>query len=385
MKEIHLQNQLPLRPKIFPYFDIIFMDNQKCQIRAGDDKIFILRGKTITEILPKLFKFLNGDYTINQIANKCKDIASKEEIITILARLNKDGLLEDASIKPPSQLNSKELKYYAPQLLFFSHFKGDKYNYQIKLKESQIAIIGLGLLGSAILLSLAVSGVGHITGIDYTNASIHSSLNPYLTSHFDKLEAKASSSLFDKINPNIKYKRLNKIIQSKEDTLQIVKGKDVVIVAIDKPQPAINKWINESCLDENVPWITSSGLTGIEGIIGPFIIPHETCCYKCYELREKSNMDSYDEYIAFEKYLEEREGLTANYGHLPQFAAIMGSFVALEVLKHLTQFVLPETYGSLFSINFITFQTQFHEVLKLPRCPSCGPAKDVPPKAFWAR
>lgn len=118
--------------------------------------------------------------------------------------------------------------------------------------------------------------------------------------------------------------------------------------------------------------------------VGPFFIPHETCCYTCYDRRVKSNLEAYQEYLAYEKYLAEKDKCPAAYGSLPSFATVAGGLIAVEVTKHLTQFLVPKTYGAVFCLNFLTLETELHEVWKLPRCPSCGPLVHTPPRAVWS-
>jgi bacteriocin biosynthesis cyclodehydratase domain-containing protein len=48
--------------------------------------------------------------------------------------------------------------------------------------------------------------------------------------------------------------------------------------------------------------------------------------------------------------------------------------LALEVIKILTRFSQPVTYGSLFTLDLLTFEAALHPVLKIPRCPHCSPA-----------
>lgn len=378
-----MYHHLPVRPRIPPYFDQIPMENNAYQLRAGDDTIYILRGRTVSELLPHLLPYLDGSFTLSQLIEKCKEVATEDEILTILECLNNGGLLKDASTEPPSMFSREELSYYGPQILFFSHFTAEPHACQARLKNSKVAILGLGAIGVTVLMSLAKAGVGYITGVADRQLSPPFPNHNYTATDVRESTDGVLASVLGNINPSIAFRQLNDGLQSKDSILQIVKGQDVIVVAMDEPRMAIFDWVNQICLDENIPWLVCSSLNSIEGTVGPFIVPRETCCYECYRLRLKSNLDAYDEYVAFEKYVREHEGRTASYGYLSQFPAILGEFVALEVVKHLTLLVPPETYGSLFSINFMTLQARSHEVLKLPRCPVCGPAKDQPPKSYW--
>jgi bacteriocin biosynthesis cyclodehydratase domain-containing protein len=366
-----MARSLPIKPKIHAFFDVIFMEDHSCQLRAGDDRILILRGRTVAEVLPHLFPHLDGTYTLSELVRACKGLATEEELIAILERLNAEDIIEDAALSPPSTLTSQEQAYYASQLLFFSHFTGDKYAYQAKLTGSQVAVIGLGAIGTAVLIALARSGVGHIVGVDEAAES-------------GMRAPSGVASVMDATNPNIHFTWIETRLDSAGDIAAAVAGKDVVAVALDKPRAGVHESINQVCLEKRIPWITCGSLRSMAGTVGPFFVPYETCCYACYDLRVKSNCDAYHEYMAYEKYLEEEKTRPNQYGYLPGFATVTGDLMALEIIKHLTQFIVPDTYGALFYINFLTLQTEIHEVLKLPRCPSCGAAARTPPRAAWS-
>jgi bacteriocin biosynthesis cyclodehydratase domain-containing protein len=374
---------LPVRPKIPDYFDIIAMPNGQYQIRAGDDRIFVLRGQTASQTLPHLLGYLDGSHTVPDLADRCKGVASEDEIAAILERLNEVGILEDASVQPPPALTSDDLACYAPQLRFFSHFPGDKYTLQAKLKNSSVAVVGSGLIHATVLASLSASGVGHITSLGMATEPSTGHRPDAISGNGAQAGLMLPSALTS-ANPGVHLTRVDLTTGGPNELAQAVHGHDVLAVALDVPSVTIYETLNEVCLAQNIPWIQSSSLSSIEGTVGPFIVPGETACYTCYQLRIRSNVDARAEYEAFQDYLRAREGETASYGYLPQFAAVIGQLLALEIVKHLTQFVLPVTYGSQLSLTFTTLESQLHEVLKLPRCPTCGPAHDEPPKAFWS-
>lgn len=374
---------LPAKPKIRPYFDIIFVDDRRCQLRAGDDTILVLGGNAVSELLPQLFRCLDGSFTVSGLVEACKDRATEEDLMMVLTQLNEEGILEDAGVGPPSTITAEELDYYASQLLFFSHFAGNKYEYQAKLKDSRVAIIGLESLGTTVLSSLARLGIGHIVGIDnrggYSVVNTHGPSSEAVGPRNSLLSALVSGT-----NPSVHFTAIATELQSEVDVMHAVRDVDIVVVADDRPQPLMYQRINRVCLAQNIPWIIAGSLNSIEGIVGPLFVPHETCCYNCYERRIKSNLAAYEESIAFEDYLKKEQRRPADYGHLAPFAAMIGNLVALEIIKHLTQFASPETYGSLFSINFLTLRTELHDVLKLPRCSECGPSAHIPPRALWS-
>ena len=369
--------ELPRKPKIHAYFDIIFMETDCCQVRSGDDVILVLRGRTVSEVLPQLFEHLDGSLNLRELAEACSSLVSKEDLLEILQKLNSEGILEDADVEVPLPLTAGELKRHTEQLLFLSHFETERYQFQSRLKGSKVAIIGTGALGSAVLSSLAGMGAGHLTAIETAGGSGNRS------SREDTYGPTATASPADR-DPDT----TRTIVDASGSAAAIdaaVGGCDVVAVATDKLEPSIYDEINRISLADGIPWIICSPLNSIEGAVGPFFVPHETCCYRCYELRAKSNLSADNEYIAYEEHERKKNGRTADYGHLLPFPMVLGNLMALEVVKHITKFALPETYGRVLSFNFLTLEARLHDVLKLPRCQDCSPSRGFPPLALWSK
>jgi bacteriocin biosynthesis cyclodehydratase domain-containing protein len=369
---------LPRRPKIRSSFAIIFTDADCCQLRAGNDIVLVLRGRTVSDVLPVLFNHLDGSLSVAELAEVCKEIVTEEDLREILKTLKAEGVLEDAYIDLPLPVTTDELEFYAEQLSFLAHFEREKYESQRRLKGARVAVVGGGSLGSAVLCSLASMGVGHLALIDTPGGAAQMIPRPPMTGD----GSATAVSWLANINPHVHVETLSAASFWNEDA---VRGFHVIAVTTDRPEFSVYEEMNRASLRHGIPWITCSPLNSVEGAVGPFFVPFETCCYRCYDLRVKSNIAGYSEYIAFEAYALKRNGRVPEYGYLPAFPNVLGNLAALELVKHLTGFIPPETYGRVLSINFITLHTQIHEVLKLPRCPDCGPPSHLPPIALWSK
>lgn len=374
--------KLPKKPKIPKYFYIIPMDGDKLQARASFRTV-ILKGKSVRGLVPKLIPQLDGTKTVPEIVSILENV-DKNVVIEVLNMLNKNRLLEDSSVKPSFKMSPEELDYYNPQISFFSQLSDDKYKFQGLLKNSQVAIFGLGEVGSKVLLSLIASGVGRIIGVDegIIEARDLRLGSFYFRKDIGQPKHKVAEGIARSLNPYISFKGLRRKIKNTKDVLDLIDGCNLVVLCVERLSLAVYNWVNEACLEKKIPW-TSGSLNIGEGIIGPSIIPYETPCYKCYELRAKGNIIFYEESMAFENYLNENLDSDVESGSLNCFGGIVGSFVALEAIKILSRFTYPTTYGHIYVVNFFTLEAKLHEILKLPRCPSCGPNKKSPIKKVW--
>jgi len=374
--------KLPVRPKLRPCFDVIYMEGHRCQIRAGDDVVIMLEGRTVSDVIPKLFENMSGNLTVSELAEACQAFVSPDDLVTILTKLDGEGVLEDGN-SDSRLFTDDELNYYSSQERFLSHFDRRKLIFQERLKGSKVGVIGSGSMGTAILSSLAQMGVGHLVGVETASelSAVPDLSNP---GENGQMTAGGFLSSLININPHVNVSVASIGPDDLTAITSAMRGCDVIAVAVDNVAFSVYERVHNTSINEGIPWIMCSPLNSIEGIVGPFFVPPETCCYRCYDLRIKSNLTRYAEYMAFEAYVKDREGRTAEYGFLNPFPMIIGNLAALEIVKHITGFVSPETYGCLIALNFVTLQMEHHEVFKLPRCPDCSPARGLPPKSMWS-
>jgi len=112
--------------------------------------------------------------------------------------------------------------------------------------------------------------------------------------------------------------------------------------------------------------------------VGPSVLPRETACFRCLELRRASNFPNYGSFVGARRALA-LESLSPGSLNITLGYEVL----ALEVVKLLTGFGRAATHGSLFTFDLITLEAKAHPVLKVPRCPACGPTTDRAPVTIW--
>jgi len=141
--------------------------------------------------------------------------------------------------------------------------------------------------------------------------------------------------------------------------------------------------VNTICLEGGLTWLPV-GIRAWEGSVGPTVIPRQTACIQCYDLRRKANLDDYEATELYEEHLKVH-GHSTEFGSVPFFAHTIAALAASEALKLLTHFRPPTTLGRVLNIDLLSSLTQVRDVLKLPRCPACGePAQQMPMIKPWS-
>jgi bacteriocin biosynthesis cyclodehydratase domain-containing protein len=148
------------------------------------------------------------------------------------------------------------------------------------------------------------------------------------------------------------------------------------------PFPAWLEPFNLAAQDAGVPWLPVSAHDAVELHVGPTIVPGVTACFRCYELRYKSNLTFLDSYLQFETFIH-GGGRAVDFGLLPPFADAAGALAALELRRALAPDQSPLSEGALVTVRTLDFGIEAHPVLKLPRCAACSPAVNEPAQRAW--
>jgi bacteriocin biosynthesis cyclodehydratase domain-containing protein len=143
---------------------------------------------------------------------------------------------------------------------------------------------------------------------------------------------------------------------------------DFVAVTLEQPPSRLYTLVDEACLAQKIPW-TSLRRNGLSLELGPTIIPGQTPCFHCYEMRRAAHTEAGDQLFR-----PSHAGFNLPLG-VDELAA--------EIVKFLTGFGDVRTLGSLLIMNPLAMTMTSHRVQRLPRCPRCRPARAGPPVLHW--
>ncbi|NMB33318.1 MAG: tRNA threonylcarbamoyladenosine dehydratase [Clostridium sp.] len=129
----------------------------------------------------------------------------------------------------------------------------------IKLRNSKVAVFGVGGVGSYAAEALARSGLGSIVLIDYDIIDI-SNLNRQIHANFKTIGLKKVEVMKERlldINPNMDIEIFDEMYTSENKNQLLSNSYDYVIDAIDMISSKIN--LIENCNMMNIPIISSMG------------------------------------------------------------------------------------------------------------------------------
>ena len=251
-------------------------------------------------------------------------------------------------------LNSTELLKYQKHIII----PGIGISGQNKLKNSKVAIIGMGGLGCPSSLYLAAAGVGHLTIIDHDEIDLSNLQRQVLYDEdtIKKSKAKEAEKKLKLLNKNIRIKTVEDSIRL-NNAEKMLKGHDVVLDCTDNFDSRY--LINDTCKFLNIPFV-SGAIQGFDGQISTFNF-HNGPCYRCLFPDRPS------------------QGLAPNCNDLGTIGAlpgIIGSMQALEAIKLIIGMGNPLS-GKILFFDGLTFQTSLSHFESDEECKICKFSSDL--------
>jgi ribosomal protein S12 methylthiotransferase accessory factor len=242
-----------------------------------------------------------------------------------------------------------------------------------------VQVLGLGQLGAGVAHALAAAGVGTLLGVDPAPVEDRDLASGLFRSH--QLGCPRQDALRDTLTqlcPTTQFVPLDVPTSSTDAQFAPPAEVDLVVLCADDFDPETYRAVNASCLEQRTTWTSARNL-GLRFELGPTVVPYETACFTCYELRRASNTAGYADQLA--TYAE----LAAQGKSLGSMRPEVGAgLAAVEIARILTSFSRPVTYGSVFSFDLVSFTSKLHPVLKIPRCRDCSPAaRSRPSTSIW--
>jgi adenylyltransferase/sulfurtransferase len=231
-------------------------------------------------------------------------------------------------------------------------------NGQKKLRDSKVAVVGLGGLGSVSALYLALAGLGRLTLVDQDTVEMNNLHRQILYSlediRYPKVEAAARR--IGMVNPEVEVNPVPENLDA-ENVSAILEGADCVVDGLDNMQTRYT--INQYCVEKKIPFVFG-GAIGMEGNVALLKSP-ETPCLQCV-LPGLKDVDL--------PTCDTRGVLGATTG-------IVGAIQALEAIKALAG-IEPQSKGKLLIFDFAQSEYRTVNLNVRPDCEICQVKPSIP-------
>lgn len=313
---------LPERPRLKPHIAIVPVARDNVLLK-GPDLFVRFSGEAVPALL-SLAERLDGTRTVGELARDTG--LSEEDVRDLLEALAADKALEDAAHDEALLAPAEARAALTPQLRLLSHLTANPALAQNRLTRARVLVVGRGEVARLVAEHLRAMGVGRVETHEPSDVRLVFAA----------------------------------------DLAALVKGADHVVLAADAPTPQAFLEVNDAALAAGIEW-TGAFLDGLAATVGPTVIPFQSACWRCYDLRAKGAHPNLERLLAYEAHV----GAPPPPVALPTFAASAAASCAQAVVLTLARTGMPPLAGHVQRFSFLDMRAERHRVLRIPRCPSC--------------
>jgi bacteriocin biosynthesis cyclodehydratase domain-containing protein len=331
-------------------------------LRAGDDADLVIEQPD--DAARSLLAALDGSRTAEELERDFGVELGRDTV----SRLSELGLLDDAA--DDARVGAREAARYDRQLRYFSDVSSGVLppsEYQRRLSEARVLMLGVGGLGSWASYALLCCGLGELVLVDGDEVE-ESNFNRqilYREQDVGRAKVEAAAEALGEFDSSCRLTAVNRRLESVDAVRELAEDADFVVNGADWPAHDIERWVNAACFDLGVPFITMSHSPPVARV-GPLYAPGTTGCFACQELTYRDAFPLYDELV------DQRRGRPSQAATLGPVCAFIGGQVALETLHHLTGLFPPASLGMAHVYDLRTMQVSREPVPRLADCEVCG-------------
>ncbi len=278
-------------------------------------------------------RFSKGDSLLDALTFAGLVLDARTE--NFLKFLEAEGIVMQNPLET-SLLPKKYIERYKRQIYFLLDTlkQADKaINAQKKIFDAHITIVGLGAIGSTILVELCMMGFRKFTLIDYSNVEENDVARTLYPVAHDLSCSKVDSAkklveeyaFFPKIGIH------NSMLSTQSNLDELVLNTDLIINTADEPYIGYtNIKLSRYAINKNIPIVAAGGFDAHLASLGEILVPFKTPCADCYSTFFHENLKNWK---PIPHPVKNRSGCFGGLGSLASFSA---SACALEVFNYFT-------------------------------------------------
>lgn len=328
--------------------------------------------KWLIQMLP----LFDGKNSVAELSHELAEV-QKNKLRAFLGYLKDKGLLVDSEWLTHLAFDDQYTASLQRQLNFMLDILGSPESVsraQKTIQSAQVAVFGLGAVGSALLLELLQMGFQNLVLIDSKDLRSDSSDRHTLPFAID-LDSETSISKVDyfgkcaiAFNPSAKVRKEKVKLTTDTDLDTLLHGVSFIINFADEPYIGYTSLrLSRYCVTNDIPMIVGGGFDAHLASMGELIIPKLTPCSDCYN---NYFQESLKDWKPIKHVVKDRSKGIGGLKAMSQFAA---SSVALKVFRYFvntSQEVIEK--GGRGEFKFQDYSIDHFSVERDLNCAVCG-------------
>lgn len=343
----------------FSYATFVFLSTRKrIQIKVRDNLLLTL-------------PLMNGDNSIHDL--KSKSGVSIQDIEKFVEYLELAGIVVQKKWFDQISLDQDYKELLEKQLYFLLDVLNNPelvYKVQKKIKDTSIAIVGVGSVGSWMLVELIQMGFEKFKIFDFKEIK-QDSIARHAFFDSNMLDQKKSAfykKIGSQINPKIKIESYFSSLKTDSAFLNMLDDIDLIINCADEPYIGYSSiFLSRYAIKKNKLLFVAGGFDAHLGCLGELIVPYKTPCADCYN---EYFRESLKDWKPSTHPVKDR---IKGFGGLPSLTAFSASTGCLAILRYfIDDLAFLETAGGRGEFKFNDYSIDAFEVLRNPNCEVCG-------------
>lgn len=315
-------------------------------------------------------KKLDGNMKLTEVRASLTHLFPREVnyINDLIEVLDKELLLENVEENKTNTLSEDEVEKWSKNIAFFNSFytaNNNKFHPQEVLKNKKVCILGLGGVGSNVLTNLIALGFQNIKVVDFDFVEPSNSNRQILydQNQFGKRKATVIEDFVNQGYPDVNIEVSREKISSGNDLYHFIDGSACVISAIDEPRDRILDWVNLTCVNRKIPFV--SGGVDSRWVTYFSVLPNKSGCVECWKDSCSGKTKRYQEIVNQDNFVASK---ATNVAIMP-LISILSGLISMDVLKIITGLDIPKSVGALLTFDFVTSSMKVTE--RWERSDSC--------------
>lgn len=356
------------KPRLKAFLTVYPLSSDTWALRGGYEELWRVKlSEGGARTLGLLLSHLDGGHDRDAILERlAADGCDREIAARLLDHLEAGSFLEEAG---SDALPPEQVERYRDQILFFSRFsKAGGAQAQASLAAARVGVAGDGRLARRVVRGLERSGIGEVVA---------------MTSGGKGARPGGNGNGAEPKGGTVSHRALDRESIWPEDAEDEPPG--WWVLAQEAHDPHLPVAFDKFAHRHDVPWLLVRLLDAHEGWVGPLFVPGETASFASLEGRLRGNLPFFEEYEAFDKLLREDSAAARPVGGLHASYDVLAAMAVSELVKLVTGAMVPHLAGRFVTLSFLTWETQVHDVLRIPhleprsrRGPALYPWKEAP-------